>query len=876
MPKTLSAQTIIPNNLYVERKADRQVESILLNMGRPGYVLVARQMGKTNLLLHARRKFQGSDTIFAYLDVSNKFPDLRSFLRNIIDTIVETSTRNVIDLTKRIQNHRLDDQRLPHKEHEWELREIIRTQGGKLIICLDEIDALTTSDYSDQVFSFIRSVYFSGRVNFAEFSQLTYLLSGVAEPADIIKNRDVSPFNIGEKIFLEDFSYNELENLIDAAHLPISDLSRDRIFYWTNGNPRMSWDICSSLEDAIIGGHIVTPTIVDHMVDRLYFSDIDVPPVDHMKRLVEENGDIRDALISLHYGHGESISDSLRTRLYLAGIGKISKEDKRISFKNRILEDALSEEFLLSLRAGRRANAFDEGRRHFELHNYSLALERFNTALLGPEDSEDAELSALISYWIGRCEFSLSQYLAAAASFQKSLLFLVQDRSLAQFYLATSFFRARNFESAVGSFDSFLLNLDGSDASSNNWFEAKGDLATCIVALRIRHRFPEAEDLAKNIISNRNAILNSPGAAKQPGATVALAYMALADVCVFTDRSEQAKAELELASELATRDIHIQIVLAQVQLESARDARAFHIAKCVVLIHNTTNFGSWADASSDRVSYQSCYAVLSAMMSSGRASDCVAMLDHIFSCMSDNSALLEATTEISDISANGNSQYLTSLVVERALRARRENLDPAQIKSYIVTICLLNPGRIASHQTQYLEQFSIPGHEVPTVRDMSMLNGIIDIALSLHSRALVDKALSVFSTEPVELKSMSDLQRASWSSMRDYLRARRDLAFAPDQVEVSRIKELILRLGSAKSFELAQFKPDLHREMQVVISQELRQHAAFRDERRDLKLGRNQTITVDYAGTRKVGKYKKFLADIESGKCKIVDINFSR
>jgi hypothetical protein len=61
----------------------------------------------------------------------------------------------------------------------------------------------------DHVFSFIRSVYFSGRSNFPELENLTYLLSGVAEPSEIIKNKDVSPFNIGEKIYLDDFSFEE-------------------------------------------------------------------------------------------------------------------------------------------------------------------------------------------------------------------------------------------------------------------------------------------------------------------------------------------------------------------------------------------------------------------------------------------------------------------------------------------------------------------------------------------------------------------------------------------------------------------------------------------------------------------------------------------
>ena len=51
MGKVLKPYTIIPTHLYVTRNADKQLRMLVDDMGRPGYVLVSRQMGKTNLLL---------------------------------------------------------------------------------------------------------------------------------------------------------------------------------------------------------------------------------------------------------------------------------------------------------------------------------------------------------------------------------------------------------------------------------------------------------------------------------------------------------------------------------------------------------------------------------------------------------------------------------------------------------------------------------------------------------------------------------------------------------------------------------------------------------------------------------------------------------
>ena len=55
MTKKLEPNTIIPPELYVERAADRHLKTTIAAMGRPGYVLVARQMGKTNLLINMMR-----------------------------------------------------------------------------------------------------------------------------------------------------------------------------------------------------------------------------------------------------------------------------------------------------------------------------------------------------------------------------------------------------------------------------------------------------------------------------------------------------------------------------------------------------------------------------------------------------------------------------------------------------------------------------------------------------------------------------------------------------------------------------------------------------------------------------------------------------
>ena len=69
MEKILRKYTTIPDHLYVNRNADEQLQTIIEEMERPGYVLVARQMGKTNLLFNAKRELEGKNRLFIYVDL---------------------------------------------------------------------------------------------------------------------------------------------------------------------------------------------------------------------------------------------------------------------------------------------------------------------------------------------------------------------------------------------------------------------------------------------------------------------------------------------------------------------------------------------------------------------------------------------------------------------------------------------------------------------------------------------------------------------------------------------------------------------------------------------------------------------------------------
>lgn len=340
MAKILKPYTIIPSDLYVSRDADHQIESIIEDMGRPGYVLVSRQMGKTNLLLNVKRNLESIEDIFIYIDLSNPFESAKACFENIVDSILETNEDRLKLASSNIYQRRKELLDTPaHKQHTNELRLILKEIKGKLVIILDEIDALTKTQYSDQIFAQIRSTYFS-RVNYPEFERLTYILSGVVEPTEIIKDPKISPFNIGQKIFLNDFSKKEFLSLLNQSKLHLSLENQERIYYWTSGNPRMTWDVCSEVESYIQSNNTIDSFEIDKIVNDIYLTSYDKPPIDNIRELVKNDREIRNAIIEMIYNNGDKISDKIKNKLYLSGVANYS--ENTVAIKNEIIKRALS------------------------------------------------------------------------------------------------------------------------------------------------------------------------------------------------------------------------------------------------------------------------------------------------------------------------------------------------------------------------------------------------------------------------------------------------------------------------------------------------------------------------------------------------------
>lgn len=484
MATELKSYTIVPDDLYVERKADMQLHNIVETMQRPGYVLVSRQMGKTNLLLKTKRKWENDRDLYVYIDMSNVNETEKECFQSLIDTAIDTHEEILGHVRGRIQElRRTNITKSPVQSHNEELRELLKATPRKLVFILDEIDSLTRTSFSDNVFSQIRSIYFS-RVNYPVFEKLTYVLSGVVEPTEIIKNPKISPFNIGEKILLDDFSHEEYLSFIQKASLDFFENDViERIYYWTSGNPRITWDVCYELQN--LGA--ITVEIVDELIKKLYLTAFDKAPIDAIRNLVKEDRDLRDAIVQLAYDKGSTLSDKIKSKLYLSGIVNYSDNDVKI--KNRIIKESLSLSWL------QKVEEEEKGLLTYaiELHRKELyyeSIQKFETYLVNNDFPEDN--ASFYYYYMGSCYYHLKE-------FEKSLHYLTLKPIDVK--LSSADYRNENFLCGadclkLGRYDEAFVYFDNvMNEGSKDWFYYSSKLNS--LAAQTRLAIDKGESLNK-------------------------------------------------------------------------------------------------------------------------------------------------------------------------------------------------------------------------------------------------------------------------------------------------------------------------------------------------------------------------------------------
>ncbi|MBI4664597.1 MAG: AAA-like domain-containing protein [Verrucomicrobia bacterium] len=262
---------------YVERQADNDLLAGLLN-GEFCSVLTSRQMGKSSLMVRTASKLRGQGAKVVVLDLTAIGQNLTP--EQWYDGLLVRLGRQ-LGLEDQVEEFWRTENRLsPVQGFMTALHDVALAQSNEsLVLFVDEIDVVRSLPFAtDEFFSAIRECY-NRRVQDPEFNRLTFCLLGVATPSELIRNPRTTPFNIGLRVELTDFT--EAEALPLAARLDGNSSNAramlERILHWTNGHPYLTQRLCRAVwEERARCGSEHAPSAawpcIDELCERLFLS----------------------------------------------------------------------------------------------------------------------------------------------------------------------------------------------------------------------------------------------------------------------------------------------------------------------------------------------------------------------------------------------------------------------------------------------------------------------------------------------------------------------------------------------------------------------------------------------------------------------------
>jgi len=334
---------------YLSRRADDELLT-LCRQGAFAYILTARQMGKSSMMVRTANRLAGENIRSVMIDLTqigaHVTPEQWYLgLLAIIEDQLALSTDAVAwwEATP----HLGGAQRMTKFFEEVLLKDV----AEPVVIFVDEIDATLGLDFTNDFYAAIRYLY-NARAIKPELKRLSFAILGVAAPGELNRDPQRMPFDFRHSVELGDFTYEEAAPLAEGLNLPPGEAKQVLrwAMKWTNGHPYLTQRLCMAMVET---PHLrwteadVDRVVADTFLGSMSEQDGNLQFVRDM--LTQRAPDVEGALTT--YGEiraGNAVRDEERspiiTHLKLSGV--VRREGAGLRTRNRIYETVFDEQWV--------------------------------------------------------------------------------------------------------------------------------------------------------------------------------------------------------------------------------------------------------------------------------------------------------------------------------------------------------------------------------------------------------------------------------------------------------------------------------------------------------------------------------------------------
>lgn len=229
----------IDSRYYIARDADSWFDRALQRNESVVLLTGPRQSGKTSLLARALEGSRGHGFLAVSTDLGKlnpeRFSSLSQFMMALADDFAQQCNATVTPDACWIE------QRSACANFDRYLKQVLDGIRQPVIWAIDEADRLFSTDFANDLFALVRSWHNERALRpESPVHRLTVAIAYAREAHLFISDENQSPFNVGTKIALEDFSLNEIAELNAKYGSPLTPEQTDGLFEFTGGHPLLT------------------------------------------------------------------------------------------------------------------------------------------------------------------------------------------------------------------------------------------------------------------------------------------------------------------------------------------------------------------------------------------------------------------------------------------------------------------------------------------------------------------------------------------------------------------------------------------------------------------------------------------------------------